>query len=212
MTKLKTPARPQGRGVGEGNVPPRYRGGDGEGHEQPFDRFQAARLGLYIFLGAITTMFGALAVLYLLRTPARAEFAFQMPKLAWFSTALILLSSIPCQMALNAARAEQPRGVWRGMLLTLMLGALFLALQLGSWGEVARQLQGAPAHFFTAMFYVISAIHGLHLLGGLVFVAILLYQAQVAGRVNVQSVELGATYWHFLGILWAALFGVMLIK
>jgi hypothetical protein len=129
MTKLKTPARPQGRGVGEGNVPPRYRGGDGEGHEQPFDRFQAARLGLYIFLGAITTMFGALAVLYLLRTPARAEFAFQMPKLAWFSTALILLSSIPCQMALNAARAEQPRGVWRGMLLTLMLGALFLAFQ-----------------------------------------------------------------------------------
>ena len=88
MTKLKTPARPQGRGVGEGNVPPRYRGGDGEGHEQPFDRFQAARLGLYIFLGAITTMFGALAVLDLLRTPARADFAFQMPKLAWISTAL----------------------------------------------------------------------------------------------------------------------------
>ena len=85
MTKLQTPVRPQGRGVGEGNVPPRYRGGDGEGHEQPFDRFQAARLGLYIFLGAITTMFGALAVLYLLRTPARAEFAFQMPKLAWIA-------------------------------------------------------------------------------------------------------------------------------
>jgi heme/copper-type cytochrome/quinol oxidase subunit 3 len=109
MTKPKTPARPQGRGIGEGNVPPRYRGGDGEGHEQPFDRFQAARLGLYIFLGAITTMFGALAVLYLLRTPARAEFVFQMPKLAWFSTALILLSSIPCQMALNAARAGESR-------------------------------------------------------------------------------------------------------
>ena len=135
-----------------------------------------------------------------------------MPKLAWFSTALILLSSIPCQMALNAARADNTRDVWRGMALTLMLGALFLAFQLGSWGEIARQLQGAPAHFFTAMFYVISAAHGLHLLGGLVFVAILLYQAQVAGRVNVQSVELGATYWHFLGVLWAALFGVMLIK
>jgi cytochrome c oxidase subunit III len=212
MTKLKTPARPQGRGIGEGNVPPRYRGGDGEGHEQPFDRFQAARLGLYIFLGAITTMFGALAVLYLLRTPARAEFVFQMPKLAWFSTALILLSSIPCQMALNAARVENRRGVWRGMLLTLMLGALFLALQLGSWGEIARQLQGAPAHFFTAMFYVISAVHGLHLLGGLVFVAMLLYQVQVLQRADAQLVELGAIYWHFLGVLWAVLFGVMLIK
>jgi cytochrome c oxidase subunit 3 len=115
-------------------------------------------------------------------------------------------------MALNAARVENRRGVWRGMLLTLMLGALFLALQLGSWGEIARQLQGAPAHFFTAMFYVISAIHGLHLLGGLVFVAILLYQAQVAQRVDPQLVELGVTYWHFLGGLWAVMFGVMLIK
>lgn len=212
MTKLKTPPRPYGRGIGEGNVPPRYRGGDGEGHEQPFDRFQAARLGLYIFLGAITTMFGALAVLYLLRMPARAEFVFQMPKLAWFSTALILLSSIPCQMALHAARAEHARGVWRGMMLTLMLGVLFLMMQLGSWGEIARQLQGAPAHFFSAMFYVMSALHGLHLLGGLIFVGILLYQAHVARHVNPQSVELGATYWHFLGVLWAALFGVMLIK
>jgi heme/copper-type cytochrome/quinol oxidase subunit 3 len=79
-------------------------------------------------------------------------------------------------------------------------------------GEIARQLQGAPAHFFTAMFYVISAVHGLHLLGGLVFVAMLLYQAQVLQCVDAQSVELGAIYWHFLGVLWAVLFGVMLIK
>ncbi|MCS7190585.1 MAG: cytochrome c oxidase subunit 3, partial [Fimbriimonadales bacterium] len=92
------------------------------------------------------------------------------------------------------------------------LGALFLALQVGSWGEIARQLQGAPAHFFSAMFYVISATHGLHLLGGLVFVSYLLYQAQVRQAVNLSYVELGAIYWHFLGILWAALFGVMLIK
>lgn len=212
MAKLKNRPQVYGRGVGEGNLPPRYRGDEGGGSEPPFDRFQAARLGLYIFLGALTTMFGALAVLYLLRTPARPDFAFQLPKLSWFSTAIILLSSIPCQMALNAARADNPRGVWRGMALTLMLGALFLALQLGSWGEIARQLQGAPAHFFSAMFYVISATHGLHLLGGLIFVGYLLYQAQVWRAIKPQYVELGAIYWHFLGVLWAALFGVMLIK
>ncbi|MCS6924025.1 MAG: cytochrome c oxidase subunit 3 [Fimbriimonadales bacterium] len=212
MAKLKNRPQVYGRGVGEGNLPPRYRGDDGSSGEPPFDRFQAARLGLYIFLGALTTMFGALAVLYLLRTPARPDFAFQLPRLSWFSTAIILLSSIPCQMALNAARAGNQRGVWRGMALTLLLGALFLALQVGSWGEIARQLQGAPAHFFSAMFYVISATHGLHLLGGLVFVSYLLYQAQVRQAVNLSYVELGAIYWHFLGILWAALFGVMLIK
>ncbi|GIV08306.1 MAG: hypothetical protein KatS3mg020_0808 [Fimbriimonadales bacterium] len=212
MMKLKNRPYTMGRGTGEGNLPPRYRG-DGEGgNEPPFDRFQTARLGLYIFLGALTTMFGALAVLYLLRTPVRGEFAFQMPKLTWISTAILMLSSIPYQMALNAAREGKTRAVWRGMMLTLMLGVLFLALQGGSWSEIARQLQGAPAHFFSAMFYVISALHGLHLLGGLVFVGVLLYHAQVQQIVNAQYVELGAIYWHFLGVLWVALFGVMLIK
>lgn len=212
MVKLKSRPQVYGRGVGEGNLPPRYRGDEGGGGEPPFDRFQTARLGLYIFLGALTTMFGALAVLYLLRVPARTDFTFQLPQTSWFSTAIILLSSIPCQMALNAARAENPHGVWRGMALTLMLGVLFLALQLGSWGEVTRQLHGAPVYFFPAMFYVISAAHGLHLLGGLLFVGYLLYQAQVRHIVNPHYVELGAIYWHFLGVLWAALFGVMLIK
>lgn len=212
MAKLKSRPQMFGRGVGEGNIPPRYRGGEDGDSEPPFDRFQTARLGLYIFLGALTTMFGALAVLYLLRVPARPDFTFHVPQLSWFSTAIILLSSIPCQAALNAARSGNPRGVWRGMALTLMLGVLFLALQLGSWGEIARQLQGAPVHFFPAMFYVISAAHGLHLLGGLLFVGYLLYQAQVRHSVNPHFVELGATYWHFLGVLWAVLFGVMLIK
>lgn len=212
MAKLKNRPHTIGRGIGEGNLPPRYRG-DGEGgSEPPFDRFQAARLGLYIFLGALTTMFGALAILYLLRTPDRGDFVFQMPKLSWLSTAIIMLSSIPCQMALNAAREGKTRGVWRGMMLTLLLGAVFLALQGGSWGEIAQQLQGAPAHFFTAMFYVISAVHGLHLLGGLVFVGVLLYHAQVQQVVNAQYVELGVIYWHFLGVLWVALFAVMLVK
>lgn len=212
MAKLKLRPQVHGRGISETNLPPPYRGDDGEGSEQPHDHFQSARLGLYIFLGALTMMFGALALLYLLRTPVREAFAFQMPKLSWLSTAVILLSSVPCQMALNAARAGSVVGVWRGTALTLGLGVLFLAMQAGSWGEVARQLQGAPAHFFSAMFYVISAVHGLHLLGGLVFVGYLLYQAYVRRVVNPQAVELGAIYWHFLGILWAALFAVMLIK
>ncbi|GIV06458.1 MAG: cytochrome-c oxidase [Fimbriimonadales bacterium] len=212
MAKLKSRSQVYSRGVGEGNLPPRYRGDEGGGEDAPFDRFQAARLGLYIFLGALTTMFGALAVLYLLRVSAHPEFTFQLPKLSWFSTAIILLSSIPCQGALNAARSGNPIGVWRGLMLTLMLGALFLALQLGSWGEIARQLQGAPVYFFPAMFYVISAAHGLHLLGGLLFVGYLLYQAHVRRLLNPNYVELGAIYWHFLGVLWAVLFGVMLIK
>ncbi|MFN3689688.1 MAG: heme-copper oxidase subunit III [Fimbriimonadales bacterium] len=210
--KLKNRSQVYGGGIGAGNLPPRYRGDGDSGSEPPFDRFQAARLGLYIFLGALTTMFGALAALYLLRTPASPDFIAHLPKLSWFSTATILLSSIPCQMALNAARAGSARAVALGMTLTLLLGMLFLSLQLGSWSEVARQLQGAPPHFFTSMFYVISATHGLHLLGGLVFISYLLYQVQVQRTVNAQYVELGAIYWHFLGVLWAALFGVLLIK
>ncbi|MCS7273171.1 MAG: cytochrome c oxidase subunit 3 [Fimbriimonadales bacterium] len=211
MAKLKSRPQMRGRGVSETNPPPPYRGDEGGESEQPHD-FQLARLGLYIFLGALTMMFGALALLYLLRTPMQEAFAFQLPRLSWLSTAVILLSSIPCQMALNAARAGSVVSVARGTALTFGLGLLFLAMQAGSWSEVAQQLQGAPVHFFSAMFYVISAVHGLHLLGGLVFMGYLLYQAFALRIVNPQVVELGAIYWHFLGVLWAALFAVMLVK
>jgi len=176
------------------------------------DRTQTARLGLYISLGALAMMFGAIALMYLLRLPDRGAYVFELPRLSWFSTALLLASSITCQMALHAVRHERVRFALRGVWLTLILGAVFLVLQFVSWADVARQLDGNPSNFFTALFYVFTALHGIHLLGGLVWLGLMAWHLMSQLKPNPLTIELGTTYWHFLGVLWVVLFGLMLIK
>ncbi|MFQ3610875.1 MAG: cytochrome c oxidase subunit 3 [Fimbriimonadales bacterium] len=212
---VKTKVRPQGsqRGPGGGSdtLPPRPRWGDGNGEHMP-DRAQTARLGLYIFLGALAMMFGALALMYLLRLPDRDAYVFELPRLTWFGTALLMVSSITCQMTLHAARREKTKLALRGVWLTLGLGTLFLVFQFVSWADVARQLAGNPSHFFSALFYVFTALHGVHLFGGLVWLGLMGWHLISQPKPNPLTIELGTTYWHFLGVLWVVLFGLMLLK
>lgn len=213
---VKTKVRPQvrrgGGNIGEEPPIPRYR--RDEGDDQPFDPASSARLGMYIFLGALLMMFGAIALVFLLRLPARDAFPFDLPKTTWVSTAIILISSVVCQYALNSARQCPPRGVTTGLSLTLAMGLLFLGLQGVSWVEIAQQIAKTGNNVFTGLFYVFTALHGFHLLGGIAFIAWLLASVMRLGwRPNhLLPLELGTLYWHFMGILWLMLFGVMLIR
>lgn len=141
----------------------------------------------------------------------RADFPFHVPTASWISTTVLLISSVFCQYALNSARQTRILGVRNGLLGTLALGILFLALQGVSWMELARQIQATGNNIFTGLFYVFTALHGAHLLGGLVFLGFLTYSVMVWAQVDALKVELGTLYWHFLGILWAGLFALMLI-
>lgn len=188
----------------------RYRGDGSEGSEP--NPSSSARLGLYLFLLAVAMMFGALGAIFLYRLPVRADFAFQVPLVSWVSTAVILMSSLFCQHALNSARQARLSGVRLGLVGTLALGVLFLCLQGISWVDLARQVQVTDNNLFTGLFYVLTALHGAHLLGGLLFIGYLLYRVFRYAPVDVLKVELGAIYWHFMGVLWVALFGLMQIR
>ena len=211
MAKTKVRSRVRLYGEGVGDVPPPHRfGGGGEG-EQPFDAVSAVRWGVVIFLVAITMMFGALAVIYLLRLPVRAAFPFELPRLSWVSTAVILISSISMQYALHAARHQNRLGLCRGLGITFALGCLFLTLQLLSWLIVKRS---ASEGIFTGLFYLFTGLHGAHLLGGVIFLAYLLYRALRKTHLPSDAllVEMGTLYWHFLGALWVALFILMQVR
>ncbi|MEN3002418.1 MAG: cytochrome c oxidase subunit 3 [Armatimonadota bacterium] len=211
MAKTKVRARSPLRGEGIGGARPPYRFGGGDGNEPSYDPVSAVRWGMRLFLIAITMMFGALAMVYLLRLPARADFPFELPRISWLSTAVILISSLSMQYALVAARRGRLRGLRNGLALTFALGGLFLMLQVMSW--LALQ-QGVAANIFSGLFYLFTGLHGLHLLGGLVFLAYLLYGAlrNAYHPNNLLPVEMGALYWHFLGALWVALFALMHVR
>jgi cytochrome c oxidase subunit 3 len=170
-----------------------------------------AKLGLRVFFAVATVLFLLLIMAY----GARMEFEdwrpAPPPRLLWLNTAMLVLSSIGMQWAQIAARRGDLEAVRNGMIAGGVFAVAFLVGQILAW----RQLGAMPAFDVTSpaigFFYLITGLHGLHLLGGLVAwyrTAARLWDGGDAVRVLL-SIELCTVYWHFLLLLWLVLFGLL---
>jgi len=129
-----------------------------------------------ILLVTLGVLFAASIVLYLvIRLSAGAPPVAlpPLPSSLWLSTALIVVSSVTIQLARGAARRGQGGLLRGGLVLTLLLGAAFLVCQVVSWQpmiEVYRTLLNAdpPRPFYVGSFFLLTGLHGAHVLGGLV--------------------------------------------
>jgi cytochrome c oxidase subunit 3 len=170
-----------------------------------------AKLGLRVFFGVATVLF----VLLIMAYGARMEFEdwrpAPQPRLLWLNTAMLVLSSIGMQWAQIAARRGDIEEVRNGLIAGGVFAVAFLGGQILAW----RQLGSMPAFDVTipaiGFFYLITGLHGLHLLGGLV--AWYRTTARLWGGADalgvLASVELCTVYWHFLLLLWLVLFGLL---
>ena len=173
----------------------------------------AAKIGLGVFLAVVGTLFALLISAYTMRMDMGMWRSAPAPKLLWLNTGMLILSSGALQWAQVAARRGRTDGVRAGLLGGGVFALAFLAGQLIAW----RQLDAA-GYYLTdnpaaAFFYLITGVHGLHLLGGLVALGRTMdkaWQGVAAGEVRL-SVELCATYWHFLLFVWLAIFGLLLL-
>ncbi|SRR5712691_1583573 len=166
------------------------------------------RVGVATTCGSIFAFFTALVIAYYWRskTPPYWE-PIQLPNTLWVSTGLIAASSA----TFEAARRVFRRGRWRLashlLLTTASLGAAFLASQLTAWRQL--RLHGAylAQNPHSSFFYLFTGLHAAHLIGGLVALFVV-----VLGRAKRRElVDVVAFYWHFLGLLWGALFAVLRI-
>ena len=128
--------------------------------------------------------------------------------LLWLNTVLLVLSSLAMQWALFAARRHEIDGVWIGLLASGFFAIAFLGGQIMAW----RQLNSLAAFNITnpaiGFFFLITALHGLHLLGGLVALGRTtskVWRGFDIAQVRL-SVELCTTYWHYLLVVWLVLF------
>jgi cytochrome c oxidase subunit 3 len=190
----------------------------GVGADTAVDRFPPARVGLWVFLAVITSLFALFISAYYMRMghghgPAKDWNAVSEPLVLWFNTLLLILGSVAMQWGrASLARGEVGR-TREGMLIGGLLTVAFLAGQFFAW----RQLR--TTEFFTlrspavAFFYLLTAVHGLHLLGGL-FVwgrTLLRMRRKDVEAVDVRmSVELCTVYWHYLLFVWLVLFALLL--
>lgn len=171
----------------------------------------AATLGLRVFFAVITVVFSLLITAYGTRMAFEDWRPAPQLGLLWFNTIMLLLASAAMQWARWAARRGDRDNLTIGLLGGGICTLAFLAGQLQAW----RQLGLVPS--FNVMspaigfFYLITGLHGLHLIGGMVAwgrTAAKLWRGLDVLRLRL-SVELCASYWHFLLVVWLVLFALL---
>ncbi|HMJ67767.1 MAG TPA: cytochrome c oxidase subunit 3 [Cyclobacteriaceae bacterium] len=171
------------------------------------------KFGMWLFLGSVLMLFASLTSAYIVRRADGNWTAFDLPALFYMTTVVILLSSVTMQWAYFAAKKDNHSTVSLMLTLTFILGVLFLIGQFYGWKELVFDrvyLVGNPSGSFV---YVLTGLHGAHIISALVYLLIVLVAAR---RLKVHSgtiatIEMCATYWHFLGGLWLYLFVFLLL-
>ena len=166
---------------------------------------------LWVGLGSIVMMFAGLTSAYIVKKSQANWLEFDLPNLFWFSTLVILVSSFTIQMAVKKAKAGE-MAQYRGFLsVTAILGLTFIILQIRGFQALELNniaLTGARSNSAGSFLLVIAGLHLLHLVGGVIAIAVISLKAFAAksSTNQVLSVELVASYWHFVDILWIYLF------
>jgi cytochrome c oxidase subunit 3 len=163
---------------------------------------------LWLFIVASVMLFASFTSAYIVRRGEGNWFTFDLPPMFLYSSIVIVASSVFMQWAYIAARKDELTQVRVALLATLGLGATFAVLQWLGWGQLVQQrvhFSGTPSESFV---YVISGMHLLHIIAGILFVAIVTWKA-FTFRVHKKatlSIYLCTTFWHFLGALWIYLY------
>jgi len=166
---------------------------------------------LWVAMGSILMMFAGLTSAYIVKRSQASWMMLEIPVLFWYSTATILASSVTVQLALKAIRSREMVAYRRWMVITAVLGALFLLLQIAgfnAFGSTGIRLIGAGSNASYSFLLAISGLHGLHVLGGVVALIVIAIRAVSTTNRTYSSLplEIAATYWHFVDALWIYLF------
>jgi len=176
------------------------------------DRARTNGTALWLFMGVATTFFSLFLVAYAMRMDAPDWSAIVMPPQLWLSTLLLVAGSVFMQRAGVAAAAGQEGPLKPLLIAGGAMAAGFVGSQLWGWQVLIDQrvmLGGNPAASF---FYVLTALHGLHVLGGLVAWSIAAQALSLPAKelpTAAWRVQLCARYWHFLFAVWLVLFATL---
>lgn len=172
------------------------------------NRIHPYKFNLWVAIGSIIMMFGGFTSAYVVMHARNTWVSFDLPVEFWFSTGIILLSSGTMHLALKNFKLRNFRAYRRLITITAFLGLIFLLSQsLGFYNLYSRGIKLAW-NVSAGLLYIITGLHMLHVFGGVIA---LFVQFLRAFRRRIRSydplpVELVATYWHFVDLLWIYLF------
>jgi len=171
----------------------------------------AKKLALRVFLGVVAVLFMLLVTAYGGRMAYEDWRPAPQISLLWANTFVLILSSVALQWARYSVRRGQMDAMRAGLLAGGAFTVVFLFGQVLAWRQLGAMVYFEVSNPAIAFFYLITGLHGLHLLGGLVAWGRTV--VKVWGNFDVakvrQSVELCTVYWHFLLLVWLVLFGLL---
>jgi len=197
-------------GKGAGNEPPS--GGDGDKRRRP-DPPSPRRYYTGIALGIVSIFmfFMALASAYLVqRSTSERWVPLHVPPILWLNTMVLLASSVTMERArkrLSLADLSGFRALW---MVTTVLGLAFLGGQLAAWRLLVAQGIYVATNQGSSFFYIFTAVHGAHLLGGITALIYVYRRNFEAANVSLSTAaEITSYYWHFMDGLWVFLLALL---
>jgi cytochrome c oxidase subunit 3 len=184
-------------------------GVDEASYQAPFNA-RPKVVALATLLAVITSFFALVVSAYTLRMELGDWIPLTEPQLLWTNTAVLVLASIAFQWTRNAASAGITQRLKPGLLVTGFLTTAFLVGQYIAWQQL-----NASGHYVTsnpadAFFFLMTGLHALHILGGMYVWARATLRVYSGNDDVEESIQLCTVYWHFLLLVWLALFGLML--
>lgn len=181
--------------------------------EPSFPSASTAQLGMYIGLTSLSVLFVASLIAYFVTraqsTVWRDQAAPDLPAGLWASSLVLVLLSLSLHYGERGIRRNLPDRLITGLGLATVLAFTFLLLQLRNWGEVAAsRLSGPPKSLYEFTFYMLTGLHALHVLAGIVPLLVILRRAQARefSSSHHEGVRLVRQYWDFLLGVWFVLY------
>ena len=196
---------------GGGFVPGGFGGGEGWGESRVPER--TYRLGMWFALTGIVMLFAAFTSALVVRKGMSFDWVpVRVPRILWLNTFVLMASSATLELSRHFLRSGAAKAFIRWLSVTLVLGLGFLAGQLIAWRDLASRGVYLASNPGGSFFYVLTAAHGFHLLGGVVALVYVVFRAQriALGRARRTPLDVTAIYWHFMDALWIYLFYVLL--
>ena len=205
------PAVEQVHDGGTGGAPPRP-DGDGGDDASRGAAGDPRRFGLWLFLGSLTMLFVGFTSAYVVRRAAADWAPLPTPGILWLNGAVLVASTAALEIARRRLRGWDLAGTQAWLALTGVLGGVFLAGQLAAWRALSRLGVYLATNPHSSFFYVLSGLHALHLVVGLLWFGVVLWKVRrLAVTPGSDALGLFATYWHFLTALWIYLFVLLFL-
>ncbi|MHA7156128.1 aa3-type cytochrome oxidase subunit III [Arthrobacter sp. TMN-50] len=182
-------------------------------------------VGTVVWLSSELMFFAGLFAMYFtLRSTSSEMWALETEKLnvpfALINTIILVLSSVTCQFGVFAAERLQPRragsvfsplkwGMIEWFLLTFLMGSIFVAVQGYEYAVLVSEGVSLSSNAYGSSFYITTGFHGLHVLGGLIAFLFIIgrgFAAKRFGHFEATSAIVVSYYWHFVDVVWIALF------